>query len=197
MFFHYGETEINYLKQKDKTLGAIIDKIGYIQREVDTDLFSSVVHHIVGQQISNKALATIWQRLQDTLTIVNAEHILNAGEEELRACGISSRKIAYITDFARKVHSGEFDLEKIRMVRFMHHRSCNFLGIVTENFYKNFIGAGKCLYVATFNPIAFKGWEKERCERAYNHSSISFTMSLYFTASFLAYLNTASCKKPL
>lgn len=70
MYFHYGETEINYLKQKDKTLGAIIDKIGYIQREVDTDLFSSVVHHIVGQQISNKAQATIWQRLQDTLTIV-------------------------------------------------------------------------------------------------------------------------------
>ena len=114
MYFHYGETEINYLKQKDKILAAVIDKIGYIKREVDTDLFSSVVHHIVGQQISNKAQATIWQRLQDTLTIVNAEHILNAGEEKLRACGISSRKIAYITDFARKVHSGEFDLEKIR-----------------------------------------------------------------------------------
>ena len=30
----------------------------YAEREADTDLFSSVVHHIIGQQISTKAQAT-------------------------------------------------------------------------------------------------------------------------------------------
>ena len=43
MFFAYGEKEITYLKQKDKRLAEIIDKIGMIEREVDTDLFSAVV----------------------------------------------------------------------------------------------------------------------------------------------------------
>ena len=44
MFFAYGEKEITYLKQKDKRLAEIIDKIGMIEREVDTDLFSAVIH---------------------------------------------------------------------------------------------------------------------------------------------------------
>lgn len=61
MYFLYDESAIVYLKQKDKRLAEVIDKIGKIEREVDSDLFSSVVHHIVGQQISTKAQATIWQ----------------------------------------------------------------------------------------------------------------------------------------
>ena len=63
LYFTYGDTEINYLKSKDKVLGELIDKIGPVRREVDTDLFSSVVHHIIGQQISTKAQATLWGRI--------------------------------------------------------------------------------------------------------------------------------------
>ena len=64
MYFTYGETELSYLRQKDKRLGEVIDRVGPVRRAVDTDLFSAVVHHIVGQQISTKAQATIWQRMQ-------------------------------------------------------------------------------------------------------------------------------------
>ncbi len=60
MYFLYGKTEVEYLKGKDKILGAVIDEIGHVDREIDTDLFSSVVHHIIGQQISTKAQATIY-----------------------------------------------------------------------------------------------------------------------------------------
>jgi DNA-3-methyladenine glycosylase II len=56
IYFEYGDTETDYLKRKDKRLGEAIDAIGHIDREVDTDLFASVVHHIVGQQISSTAL---------------------------------------------------------------------------------------------------------------------------------------------
>ena len=57
--FLYGEKETEYLKNKDKLLGKVIDRIGHIYRPVDSDLFSSVVHHILGQQISTKALKTL------------------------------------------------------------------------------------------------------------------------------------------
>ena len=57
MYFEYGDTEIEYLKRKDKKLGEAIDHIGHIYREVDADIFQSVVHQIIGQQISNAALA--------------------------------------------------------------------------------------------------------------------------------------------
>ena len=52
MYFAYGETELAYLRQKDKRLCEVIDCIGHIDRTVDTDLFSSVIHHIIGQSVS-------------------------------------------------------------------------------------------------------------------------------------------------
>lgn len=116
MHFEYGETEITYLKSKDAKLAEVIDNLGFVEREVDTDLFSSVIHHIIGQQISTKAQATIWQRMQDALDEVNAETILSAGVSDLQALGISFRKTEYITDFARKVHTGEFDIEAVNQM---------------------------------------------------------------------------------
>ena len=113
MYFAYGEKELAYLRRKDKRLCEVIDRIGHIDRAVDTDLFSSVVHHIIGQQISTKAQATIWQRMRETLGTVDAEHILAAGVPQLQKLGMTFRKAEYITDFAQKVQSGAFDLEAI------------------------------------------------------------------------------------
>ena len=114
MSFRYGDKETGYLKEKDPKLGELIDLIGPVQRQVDPDLFSSVVHHIIGQQISTKAQQTIWQRMQDALGTVNAETILAAGVPKLQALGMTFRKAEYITDFAERVHSGTFDPEGIR-----------------------------------------------------------------------------------
>lgn len=113
MYFEYGEIETSYLCQKDKRLAEVIEKIGHIKRPTDSDLFSSVVHHIIGQQISTKAQATIWQRMQDSLGDVNAETIISAGIPKLQSLGMTFRKAEYITDFAMKVHDGTFDLESI------------------------------------------------------------------------------------
>lgn len=113
MYFEYGENEITYLRNKDKKLSEVIDQIGMIEREEDTDLFSAVVHHIIGQQISTKAQTTIWQRMKETLGEVNAETILSADISKLQSLGMTFRKAEYITDFARKVHEGVFDLETV------------------------------------------------------------------------------------
>ena len=114
MYFQYGKTETDYLKKKDARLGALIDQIGPIRRETDPDLFSAVVHHIVGQQISTKAQTTIWNRMRKALGTVDAETVISAGSARLQAYGISFRKAEYILDFARKVQNGAFDLEQVR-----------------------------------------------------------------------------------
>lgn len=113
MYFAYGEAQLSYLRQKDERLGAVIDRIGYINRAADPDLFSSVIHHIIGQQISTKAQATVWQRMQDALGEVNAETILAAGVPALQRLGMTFRKAEYITDFAERVHTGIFDLDAV------------------------------------------------------------------------------------
>lgn len=113
MYFIYGDTETDYLKAKDKRMKEVIETIGPIERTVDTDLFSAVVHHIIGQQISMKAQATIWQRLQDALGTVNAASVAAADESTLQALGMTGRKASYIKDFAQKVQSGAFDPDAI------------------------------------------------------------------------------------
>lgn len=113
MYFEYGEKETEYLKSKDKKLAEAIEKIGHIYRETDDDLFLSVVKQIVGQQISAPAFKTVWKRVEDKLGEVSAENICSIGDEELQSCGLSYRKVSYIKDFSRKVHSGEFDVEKL------------------------------------------------------------------------------------
>lgn len=113
MYFKYDDQALLYLKSKDQTLGEVIDKIGHIDRGIDTDLFSSVVHHIIGQQISTKAQATIWQRISENLSVLNADSIIAAGVEKLQSFGMTFRKAEYITDFAVKIKNGTFDLEGI------------------------------------------------------------------------------------
>lgn len=111
MFFDYGEKEIAYLAARDKRLGDAMERIGHIDRAVDSNLFSSVVHHIIGQQISTTAQATLWKRLNERLGVVAADTILALGREELQAVGMTFKKADYILDFAQKVKSGAFDID--------------------------------------------------------------------------------------
>ena len=109
MYFQYGAEATGYLTKKDKRLGRIIARIGPVEREVDPDLFSAVVHHIIGQQISTRAQLTVWNRMRAALGTVNAETILAAGVPKLQSLGMTFRKAEYITDFAEKVRVGAFD----------------------------------------------------------------------------------------
>ena len=113
MVFEYGETETDYLKKKDARLAEVIEKIGHIDRPVDTDLFSSVVHHIIGQQISTKAQKTIWQRMNDALGEVTPETVDRVAVEELQSLGMTFKKAEYIKDFCEKILSGAFDLDAV------------------------------------------------------------------------------------
>lgn len=111
--FQYGEKEISYLKAKDAKLGAVIDTIGHIDRPVDEDLFSSVVHSILGQQISTKAQQTLWKRMTDDLGTVTPQTILAAGRDRVQAYGTTYKKADYILDFAQKVQTGAFDIAAV------------------------------------------------------------------------------------
>lgn len=112
--FPYGDAEISYLKRRSPRLAVVIDRIGHISRPVDRDLFTATVRQIIGQQISNAALATVWRRLTALLGPVTAERMLQCPPADLQACGLSFRKVAYLTDFARRIRDGSFDLDALR-----------------------------------------------------------------------------------
>lgn len=110
MIFRYSEQELSWLRSRDARLAEAIDAIGPVEREVDPDLFSSMMHHIIGQQISTKAQATIWARMHDELGEVTPVTVLAAGEARLQGLGITFQKADYLLEFAHRVESGAFDL---------------------------------------------------------------------------------------
>ena len=113
MFFQYGDCETTYLTSKDKRLGWAIQQIGHINREVDSDLFSAIVHHIIGQQISTAAQATIWSRLLTAAGTVTADSLTSLGRDRLQQIGMTYKKADYMLDFAKQVKSGTLNLEQL------------------------------------------------------------------------------------
>ena len=113
MFFQYGDRETAYLASRDKRLGQAIRQIGHINREVDADLFSAIVHHIIGQQISTAAQATIWSRLLTAAGTATADSLTLLGRDRLQRIGMTYKKADYILDLAKQVQNGTLNLEQL------------------------------------------------------------------------------------
>lgn len=111
--FQYGQREIDYLKKKDKKLGAAIDKIGMIEREITPDTFTALISSVVSQQISNKAAKTVWDRLVNLVGSVTPEEIAKVDISMIQGCGMSVRKASYIKGIAEVALSGEVDFKKL------------------------------------------------------------------------------------
>jgi DNA-3-methyladenine glycosylase II len=112
--FIYGDIEINHLKKRDKKLGAAIEAIGPVRRQVNPDLFSALVNAIIGQQISAKAQTTVWGRMKDELVEVTPRTILACAEARLQSFGITHKKASYIRGAAEMVADGRLDIDGLR-----------------------------------------------------------------------------------
>lgn len=112
-YFPYGKKEIEYLKKKDKKLGAIIDILGHPERPVIPDLFAGIVNAILSQQISTKAADTIWHRFKEAFSPVTPEHLLEIPDEAMQKCGSTFRKVTYIKNISRLAADGEISIEEL------------------------------------------------------------------------------------
>ncbi|KYZ75341.1 DNA-3-methyladenine glycosidase [Anaerosporomusa subterranea] len=111
--FEYGQTEIDYLTNVDQTLGAAIERMGRVEREVIPDLFTALVHSMVGQQISVKAAHTIWCRMQERFADITPQAMATATVEAIQQCGMTTRKAGYIKSIGETVTRGEINLAEL------------------------------------------------------------------------------------
>lgn len=111
--FEYDQSSIDYLQKKDKKLGAAIERIGRVERQVIPDLFTALVHSIVGQQISKQAAATVWNRVQEYFGEITPARVAVASSEEIQQLGMSLRKATYIKGVAEAALEGSLDLDRL------------------------------------------------------------------------------------
>lgn len=109
------------LAASDPVMAAIIERTGemsFARRRRGRprgDSYGVLLRTVVGQQLSAKAAATIFDRLLARFggAIPSPAELLAIEPEELRATGLSGRKAEYILDLTRHVESGELDLERL------------------------------------------------------------------------------------
>ena len=112
------------LAASDPTMAALVERVGKIdlatrlerrQEERPADAYGALLRAIVGQQLSTKAARTIYLRVLNLFggATPSPAQLLEASEEDLRACGLSGRKTEYIRDLAAHVISGELELDRL------------------------------------------------------------------------------------
>ncbi len=96
----YWEEAKRYLSERDEVLRALIETYPEPPLRSRGDIFQTLIHSIVGQQISVAAAESIWKRLVSLVEVVEPENILARTEDELRSVGLSGRKVSYIRGLA-------------------------------------------------------------------------------------------------
>jgi DNA-3-methyladenine glycosylase II len=109
-----------YLRGQDPVLRRLIDDGGPIDPATDRrgsrpDPYETLAQAIVGQQLSTKAAASIWGKLQDAFggKTPTPKQVLAADEETLRGAGLSRAKVGFLRDLASRITEGELDLERL------------------------------------------------------------------------------------
>ena len=104
---------VRHLKAADPALGEIISQVGpfAMQLKSSRSLFGALTEAIVYQQLSNKAAATIYGRVEALFPRATdgftPRDVLKAGDASLRGCGLSRAKVLAVQDLARRVQAGE------------------------------------------------------------------------------------------
>lgn len=113
-YFKYNQKAIDHLKECDTKLKCAIERIGEIKRPTVPDLYEGLINSIIAQQISTKAAATVWGRLETLVGTVTPESVGQYGIEDIQKLGMTFRKATYIHEITSKILEGSLSLEAFK-----------------------------------------------------------------------------------
>jgi len=102
----YWEEACRHLAKKDRVMKRLIPQFGDACLQSRGDAFTTLARSIVGQQISVKAAQTVWDRFEKLPRKLTAANVLKLKVDDMRAAGLSARKIEYLVDLALHFDSG-------------------------------------------------------------------------------------------
>jgi DNA-3-methyladenine glycosylase II len=106
----FWDDACKHLSKRDRVMRKLIPSCGEGRLESRGDAFTTLARSIVGQQISVKAAQAVWDRFVALSTgpahrLVPAD-VLVLEAPQIRAAGLSARKVEYLCDLAQHFESG-------------------------------------------------------------------------------------------
>ena len=112
----YWEEACRHLMKKDRVMKRLIPQFGEACLQSRGDAFTTLARSIVGQQISVKAAQTVWDRFAQLPKAaggrkaaggaIHPASVLKLKVDDMRAAGLSARKVEYLVDLALHFDSG-------------------------------------------------------------------------------------------
>jgi DNA-3-methyladenine glycosylase II len=102
----YWAEACKHLVKKDRVMKRLIPQFGDIGLQSRGDAFGTLARSIVGQQISVKAAQSVWNRFEVLPKKMTPANVLKLKIDDMRAAGLSARKVEYLVDLALHFDAG-------------------------------------------------------------------------------------------
>jgi DNA-3-methyladenine glycosylase II len=102
----FWEDACKHLMKKDRVMKRLIPQFGDACLQTRGDAFVTLARSIVGQQISVKAAQTVWDRFALLPKKITPSNVLKLKVDDMRASGLSARKVEYLVDLALHFDNG-------------------------------------------------------------------------------------------
>ena len=103
---HFWDEACRHLIKKDRVMRRLIPQFGDACLQTRGDAFVTLARSIVGQQISVKAAQTVWDRFAVLPRDITPANVLRLKVDDMRAAGLSARKVEYLVDLALHFDNG-------------------------------------------------------------------------------------------
>ena len=96
----YWAEACKHLVKKDRVLRRLIPQVGDVALYQRGDAFTTLARSIVGQQVSVASAQRVWDRLAALPRSMTPRSVLKLKVDDMRAAGLSARKVEYLVDLA-------------------------------------------------------------------------------------------------
>lgn len=103
----YWQDACRHLMRRDRVMKKLIPQHPGVSLQSRGDPFVTLARSIVGQQISVKAAQTVWDRFDQLAGCVTPAAVLRLKVDDMRAAGLSVRKVEYLVDLALHFANGQ------------------------------------------------------------------------------------------
>ncbi len=100
-----------HLAKKDRVMKRLIPQFGDAYLQSRGDAFNTLARSIVGQQISVKAAQSVWRKFEALLKKMTPANVLKLKVDDMRAAGLSARKVEYLVDLSIHFDAGSVNVK--------------------------------------------------------------------------------------
>ena len=108
----YWTAACDHLMKKDRVMRRLVPKFIGAAIETRGEPFVTLARSVVGQQISVKAAQSVWDRFSALMKTVNPRAVSKLTVEDMRAAGLSGRKVEYIKYLAYYFQTGKVSVKQ-------------------------------------------------------------------------------------